>query len=133
MVNRIPFIMKAKVAASLFFLFLLFVIWAADAGQMPSLFHALYDFPNGDRVGHVVLYGVLSFLITLAFPRAVRPRGFFLPVPIIALLIFSAAEECSQMLFASRTADPIDLACSFIGILIAYWAASFWMSARKGT
>ena len=81
--------MKAKVAALLFFLFLLFVIWSADTGDMPPLFRAMYDFPNGDRVGHVVLYGILSFLLTLAFPRAVQLFRFSLPISIIALLLFS--------------------------------------------
>ena len=118
--------MKAKAAALLFFLFLLFVIWAADTGNMPSLFRAMYDFPNGDRVGHVVLYGILSFLLSLAFPRAVHLFRFSLPIAIIALLLFSAAEECSQSLFSSRTADAIDLVCSCTGIFLGYWAASFW-------
>ena len=121
--------MKAKAAALLFFLFLLFVIWAADTGNMPSLFRAMYDFPNGDRVGHVVLYGILSFLLSLAFPRAVHLFRFSLPIAIIVLLLFSAAEECSQSLFSSRTADAIDLVCSCTGIFIGYWAASFWTSS----
>lgn len=123
--------MKAKAAAILFFVFLLFVIWAADTGRMPSIFRVMYDFPNGDRVGHVVLYGVLSFLLSLAFPRAGRKCRFALPVPIMALLLFSLAEECSQMFFPSRTADPIDLACSFAGILIAHGAASVWVNQRR--
>jgi len=125
--------MKAKVAALLFFLFLLFVIWAADTGHMPSLFRAMYDFPNGDRVGHVLLYGILSFLLSFAFPRAVQLFRVSLPITIFALLLFSAVEECSQSLFSSRTADAIDLVCSCTGILLGYWAACFWMNARKDT
>jgi polysaccharide biosynthesis protein VpsQ len=122
-------IMKAKAAALLFFLFLLFVIWAADTGQMPPLFRAMYDFPNGDRVGHVVLYGILSFLLSLAFPRAVHRRRFTPPIVIIALLLFSVVEECSQSLFSSRTADAMDLVCSCTGILLGYWAAAFRVTA----
>lgn len=123
--------MKAKAAAILFFLFLLLVILAADNGRMPGFLRILYDFPNGDRVGHVVLYGALSFLVSIAFPRVARQPRFLLPVPIIALLLFSLGEEWSQTLFPSRTADPIDLACSFAGILTAYGMASAWMRRRK--
>ncbi len=123
--------MKAKAAAILFLVFLLFVIWAADTGRMPSLFRAMYGFPNGDRVGHVVLYGILSFLLSLAFPPAGRKPRLWLPVPIILLLLFSLAEECSQMFFSTRTADPIDLACSFAGILIAHGVATVWIDQRK--
>ena len=122
--------MKSKVVAILFFLFLLFVIAAANAGQMPSLFRAMYDFPNGDRVGHFMLYGILSFLLTLAFPRTVQVFRFSLPIAIIALLLFSVLEECSQSLFPSRTPDAIDLVCSCAGILLAYGAASGWIKAR---
>ncbi len=123
--------MKAKIAALLFFLFLVSVIWAADAGHMPSFLRAMYNFPNGDRVGHVVLYATLAFLLSRAFPRAIRLFGFSLPIAIIALLIFGVAEECSQSLFASRTADVIDLTCSCSGIFLGNWAASFGIDARK--
>ena len=123
--------MKAKLAALLFFLFFLYIVCAADAGHLPAFFRSLYDFPNGDRVGHVIIYGILGFLISRAFPAGVRLGRVSLPIAIIALLVFSALEEWSQSLFSTRTADPIDLACSWTGIFLGNWVAIFRRERQK--
>ena len=120
-----------KIVALIFFFFILLVILAADTGQMPSFIRTMYDFPNGDRVGHVVLYGILAFLLAGAFPHKIRLGRFLLPIVIVALLVFCVAEECSQSLFSTRTADFIDLTCSGAGILFGTWAAYRWKDARK--
>ena len=125
--------MKMKIAALLFFLFMMFVILAADTGRIPSLIRTMYDFPNGDRVGHVVLYGIFAFLLASAFPRKFRLGRILLPVIIVALLIFSVVEECSQSLFSTRTPDFIDLICSCTGILLGTWGAYRWKDMRKAT
>ena len=125
--------MKSKIAALLFFLFLVLIIVAADTGRMPSFLRSMYGFPNGDRVGHVVLYGILAFLLACAFPRAVRFRRLSIPIAIIALLIFSGLEECSQALFSTRNADVVDFACSCAGIFIGSWTAYRWRNSRKAT
>lgn len=108
--------MKSKILAAAFALFVLWVILSADLGRMPSFIHALYDFPQGDRVGHVVIYGIFAALLARAFPRPLRWGRFRLPASITVLALFAAAEECSQSLFSSRTVDLVDLACSFLGI-----------------
>jgi asparagine N-glycosylation enzyme membrane subunit Stt3 len=123
--------MKARIAGLVFLLFILLVILAADMGRMPSFVRKLYDFPNGDRVGHVVLYGILAFLLSAAFPGGKWLGRIFLPTAIIVLLGFATLEEGSQSLFSTRTADFIDLACSWVGICGGAWAANRWKPARK--
>ena len=119
--------MKTKFAALSFLLFILLLIASADAGRMPVVMQRMHAFPNGDRVGHVVLYGLLAFLLTRAFPRPFRFGRFPIPITLVALMIFTVAEEWSQAYFSARTADVVDLVCSCIGLLAGTWAAFRWM------
>lgn len=120
-----------KIAALLFVLFIVLVILSADAGRMPWFIKIMYDFPNGDRVGHVVLFGILSFLLASAFPRKFRVGSFSLPIATAVLSVLCIAEECSQSLFSTRTFDLVDLTCSFTGISLGTWAAYRWGGARR--
>jgi hypothetical protein len=74
--------MRIKSAAVVAVLFLLYIAWAADTGRMPPLLRRLYTYPNGDRVGHVVVYGTLAFLLHLAFPGTRRWFGRTVPVAV---------------------------------------------------
>ncbi len=125
--------MILKIAALGFLLFIFFITIAADAGQMPGVLKAMYDFPNGDRVGHVMLYGILTFLLTSAYPKRVKLGLRSIPLFSIVVLIFATVEECSQSLFASRTFDLIDLSCSCIGVLLGSLASHRWWSASEKT
>jgi hypothetical protein len=49
-----------KWLALVFSVFILAVIVGADMGTLLHAIRALYDFPNGDKVGHFVLFGLLS-------------------------------------------------------------------------
>lgn len=121
----------ARVLGVLFFLFLLLVIAAADAGRMPPLLRRLYDFPQGDRLGHVILFGLLAFLLVAAFPRRLRLGRVHVPAVTCALVLFATAEELSQSLFSTRTFDPIDLICSIVGVLTGTWAALRLSATRQ--
>jgi polysaccharide biosynthesis protein VpsQ len=123
--------MKTKTAAVLSVLFLLYIAWAADTGHMPPVLRHLYDYPNGDRVGHVVVYGTLAFLLHLAFPGT---RQWFrrpIPVAVASLFVFGTAEEFSQGLFPRRTPDAIDLFCTWLGIAVGYLLARRWARSRS--
>ena len=48
----------------LFFLLIIAIIIAADADQFPDVIKRLYQFPNGDKAGHFILFGILSFLLS---------------------------------------------------------------------
>ena len=123
--------MSAKhLAIIVTFLFLLLIL-TADLGKMPALLRALYDFPQGDRVGHVVLFTSLATVLSIAFPRAIRMGPVKVPVSIIALFVFASVEECSQSLFPSRTADIYDLACTYLGIVVGTFAVHRYSLWRK--
>ena len=116
--------MKTKILALFFLVFVLLVIITADKGTLAAPIRALYDFPNGDKVGHFCLYGILAFLLASAFPRPFKWGHLSVPVVILALLLFAATEEYSQSFFSTRTSDVVDLTFSCLGILCGTWLAS---------
>ncbi len=110
-----------KRVAILFSFFIISIIILADTDHLPRFIRVIYDFPNGDKLGHFVLFGLLNFFITLAFIRSLPDRtpkllAFSIGL-ILALLI--ALEEFSQKLFATRTFDLIDLLASYLGLSAA--------------
>lgn len=113
-----------KYLAALFALFVATVIVLADTNRIGFL-RELYDFPYGDKVGHFVLYGILSFLLDTAFLRSLRhlPARWIL-LSISMVLIFAIGlEEWSQNFFSNRTPDWVDLIFSYAGVLIGAWVA----------
>jgi VanZ family protein len=110
--------------AFLFGLFIITIIILADKSQLGFLYF-LYDFPNGDKVGHFILFGILSLLANLsvfeARPNADRKRLAVLTSLILA--VFIGAEEYSQRFFSTRTSDIFDLAASYLGVTFFAWLA----------
>jgi len=58
-----------KWLAAFFGLFILVVILLADLGKLGFLY-SIYRFPNGDKLGHFILFGILTFLIDLSLFRS---------------------------------------------------------------
>ena len=119
-----------KWLAILFGFFIILIIILADAGTLPRYLGPIYDFPNGDKVGHFVLYGILAFLIDLTLFRSLPPSSSLrtsrkmLAVKcglILALVI--TVEEFSQQYFSFRTFDLIDLTFSYLGVAFFSWLA----------
>ena len=113
-----------KYPAALFALFIVVVIVLADTDRLGFLAF-VYDFPMGDKAGHFILYGILSFLFNLTTLRS-RPsltskRAAVFVTLILALLI--AAEEFSQKYFASRTFSYSDLMFGYAGVTLGMWLA----------
>ncbi|HRJ58084.1 MAG TPA: VanZ family protein [Anaerolineales bacterium] len=120
-----------KYIAALFTIFIIVVIVLADRDAIPPFIKDLYDFENGDKFGHFILYGLLNFFVTLAIIRALPNRTssrVALSVGLILALIV-AAEEFSQQFFSARTFDLIDLAASFVGLLVGGWTA--WQIKKR--
>jgi VanZ family protein len=103
----------------LFFLFICFVIFSADTSRMPSWMYLIYHFPNGDKVGHFGLYGIMAFLMNVSFPNwKYRVGSVTLPGGGLLFSVFSILEEISQSFFASRNSSLLDVTCSLLGILV---------------
>ena len=112
--------------AALFLAFIIGLIVLADADLLPDFINAIYDFPNGDKVGHFVLYGLLNFFITRAFLSSLPTRrGSWATLSVgLILALFVALEEFSQKYFASRTFSLLDLTASLLGIIVGGWVGN---------
>ena len=111
--------------AALFLAFIIGLIVLADLDLLPDFVRKLYDFPNGDKLGHFIIYGLLNFFITRAFLSSLpsRTRGWVtLSIGMILSFIITL-EEFSQKYFASRTFSYLDLFASLLGVLVGGWAA----------
>lgn len=113
-----------KWLAVLFGFFILVIIVLADLGRLGVLY-SIYDFPYGDKVGHFLLYGILTLLLDLTLFRAVpsASRGQVAVKSALLLAFAITAEEFSQPYFSNRTFDLIDLAASYLGVVCFSWLA----------
>ena len=98
--------------------FVLLVVLAADLGLVQSLLPFVYVVAGGDKIGHLVLMGMLSFLVNLAFRAqrlqlaGVKPlKGTLLVLLVVTL------EEASQSLLPHRSCSLVDLAFDAAGVV----------------
>ncbi len=114
-----------KYISVLFTIFIITVIILADNGNIPPFIRSLYDFENGDKLGHFILYGLLTFFITRAFLSSLpsKSRSWVTLSVGLTLALGIALEEWSQQFFSARTFDLVDLAASFLGVLVGGWVA----------
>jgi polysaccharide biosynthesis protein VpsQ len=113
-----------KWGAILFALFIILIIVMADMDGLRFL-RLINRIPYGDKIGHFILYGILTLLVDLALFRSLpdlRPNLITLRVAsILALLI--GLEEFSQQYFPNRSSDLVDLASSYLGVIFFSWLA----------
>jgi hypothetical protein len=120
-------------ATALFVITFALIIVAADARQMPAFIKALYAFPAGDKVGHVVMMGALSLLVNATIASRgggqVRRRMFIATLIITGIV---ALEELSQQFFAGRTMALDDFASSLIGLwFVGFGGVRWWVRRRE--
>ena len=119
------------IGASLFILCVA-VIVLADSGNLPRPIRAIYDFPNGDKLGHFILFGLLTFFITRpclsAFPS--KSRGWVTLSIGLILALLIGLEEFSQKFFSTRSFSFIDLLASYAGIVTFAFLAFYWKRPR---
>ena len=111
--------------AILFALFILLVIVLADMDGLGFL-RFINRIPFGDKIGHFVLYGILTFLVDLALFRSLpllNRRLLVLRVALILALLIGL-EEFSQQYFPNRSFDLVDLAFSYLGVIFFSWLAT---------
>jgi VanZ family protein len=122
-----------KYIAVVFLIFVASVIVLADHGGLPHSIRVIYDFPNGDKVGHFILFGLLDFFLTRAFLSSFpsRPRGWVTLSIGLTLALLIALEEWSQQFFSTRTFDLLDLLASYAGVVTFAFLAVAWRKPNK--
>ncbi len=107
----------------LFAVFILTVILLADTGRMPGILQFVHAIPFGDKLGHFLLIGILSFLLCKTAVRAFPHKQ---PQQVAALVCLGLAvvfgvEEASQSLIRVRNASFLDLLADWAGIALFGW------------
>ena len=113
-----------KWLAILFTLFIILIIILADTGNL-GILALINRIPFADKVGHFVLYGILTLLINLSLFRSL-PSQSPKRIAVIAGLILAlliGLEEFSQRYFATRTFSLGDLSASYLGLIFFSWLA----------
>ncbi len=108
-----------------FTLFIIAIIVLADLGILSQLLSFVYQVPYGDKAGHFILYGILTFLINLTTFEA-RPDQNRKMVAIkigLVLALLIGLEEFSQRFFVDRTFSLLDLSFSYLGVIVFSWLA----------
>ncbi|MFZ1040663.1 MAG: VanZ family protein [Anaerolineales bacterium] len=120
-----------KYWAIFFGFFMIAIIALADTGHLGKLW-VIYSFPGGHWVGHVFLFGLLTFVIDLSLfeeiPLADRRKLAIAAGLVIAL--FVGLEEFSQRFLPTRHSSPLDFAFSCLGITFFSWLAVHLKSTR---
>ncbi len=109
-----------SIVGLLFFIFILWVICLANTGINSVFFDFIKTIPFGDKIGHFILFGTLTFLciILLKF----RSFQFFrikIYHRVLFVTVFVLIEELSQNYISTHTFDLIDLSADFLGIITA--------------
>ena len=123
-----------------FFIFISYIIFLADTADYNFAFRVVGHIPQGDKICHALLYGMMAFFLNygLGFRRVRLPthlqpsygmkalsvfrvKGALANAPYagsVIVLVFAAIEECSQYWIPSRTFDLWDLLADFVGVLL---------------
>ncbi|WP_105213637.1 VanZ family protein [Pseudoalteromonas sp. T1lg22] len=108
-----------------FFAFLGWIIYLANTGQPSIFFDLVRALPYGDKLGHFVLFGTATLLLSLALKAAYWRLGRVkLYWGALIVFLFALSEEISQAFVASRTFDLVDLTADVFGIAAASYLIS---------
>lgn len=96
---------------------ILWLIYQADAGNGRWLFWRVGQIPGGDKLGHFILYGGISFFANLvANGQTFQLLGQTVLKWSAILIALATVEEFSQLCFRWRSFDLWDLAAGAAGI-----------------
>ncbi len=101
-----------------FFSIILLIIFLADTADHNFAFQLVGHIPYGDKVGHMLLYGVMTLLLNYGLNfKSYKIFGFNMQLGAIIVLAFAGPEEISQYWFPSRTCDFFDFVADTIGAI----------------
>lgn len=121
-----------KIPALLFFLFICWIIFLADTDQENWIMKIGHSIRYGDKIGHFVLYGLLSFFINVGMSfRRIRIQKYYIFVGSAAVLLFAFIEEFTQLFLIHRNFDFIDMLFDVLGIASFSILSSITTQRRK--
>lgn len=124
---------RVVIITVLFALLLLAIVIANNSGTLPDFLYRLYSVPFGDKIGHLLLTGLLSLLVNLSLScRKTRlaSRDFLLGSLLVGGVV--TLEELTQIFFPTRNVSFYDLLSSYLGIWL-FGRLADWLSIRQKT
>lgn len=109
--------------------FLLFLTYLADSGKGMRLWLAVERIPYGDKIGHLLLMGLLAFLVNMSL-RCERIKLLSVLKGSAIVWVLVTLEEWSQLLFSRRSFSLQDLAADYIGIIL-FGQLALWVFNRS--
>jgi VanZ family protein len=110
----------------LFSIGLLAIVVLANMGVTGRVLGFIYEFPGGDKIGHLLLMGTFSLLLNLSLAgRRLRLPYGSPPLGSAIALALVTGEELTQLLFKYRTFSLVDLCADYAGILLFGWLAGY--------
>ena len=113
-----------KFATAAYVLFLALIVCLADRGDLNRHVSWVTAVPFGDKAGHFVLMGILSFLVNMVLKiRTFKVFGRHMQLGSLLVFLVVLIEECSQIFLPHRTFCLVDLSCDIAGIWLFGWIA----------
>lgn len=108
-----------QIVAILFSLFLAFIIYSANTKADLIFFRLVKSIPYGDKVGHTLLLGTLTFLVNWAMQaRTFIFQKFQILTGSCIIFLVITIEEFSQNWLDNRSFDLVDLGGNYLGIFL---------------
>ena len=102
-----------------FFIFISFIILLADTADHNFAFRILDDIPHGDKIGHVVLYGLMAWFLNFGLKfKSYKIFGLNMQLGALIVFAFAVIEEGTQYYIPSRSFDLYDIWGDFIGVTL---------------
>jgi polysaccharide biosynthesis protein VpsQ len=123
--------MKIIWITGIYILLLTSIVYLAAHHQYHDLFSIIRNLPGGDKYGHFLLMGLLSFLINTSLrcrKLDVRAKRVLLGSGIVSLAV--TLEEVSQIFMQYRSFDLVDLLFDYLGIWV-FGKVALYVRARR--
>lgn len=102
------------------FIFIIWIIIHANLGLDNPFIQFVHQIPGGDKIGHVCVFAGLTFLLNHALSyTSFKLFKLDLWTGSMLILCFALAEEFTQLFFATRTFDLLDILSDLVGISLA--------------
>jgi len=120
-----------KWLTGIYLLILGVIVFLADQKKYQPLFRRVREMPYGDKLGHLILMGLFSFLLNMALGcRTWRVWRFELLRGSLLVALLVTLEEFSQLFFRTRTFDGVDLVFDYLGIF-SFGLLAYFLTKRR--
>jgi polysaccharide biosynthesis protein VpsQ len=111
--------MKITWITAIYVVLLMSIVYLADNRQYQDVFSIIRNVPGGDKCGHFLLMGLLSFLLNTSLRcREVNVRAKHVLLGSVIVSLAVTLEEISQIFIQYRSFDLLDLLFDYLGIWV---------------